>query len=148
MLRKALGDWVDHAVLPFLSTLFHMMSWKVGLALGLMVALSLIEGMGLLLLVPLLLLVGLDTQQGSLGAIDRLVSSVFTWAGRTTLSSVLVAFVLIVSAHGLLQRGQATISFPSRMSLWCFFGGGCTGPLPTSASFSLSGAGRQNLRMC
>ena len=61
----------------YLTTLINVMSWKVALALGLMVCLSLMEGISLLMLVPLLQLVGLDVQQGALGHIAEFVSSIF-----------------------------------------------------------------------
>lgn len=108
---KIATHWLDRALWSYISTLVHLMSWKVGLALGLMVSLSLIEGVGLLMLVPLLRLVGMDTQGGELGAIDRFISSVFTAAGvHPTLITVLVAYVLIISVRGLLQRLQVNIS--------------------------------------
>ncbi len=114
-MKRIPNQWLEHgAERPFwsyTSTLLRAMRWRVGLALGLMISISLIEGVGLLLLVPLLQLVGLDTQQGSLGAIGRWVSSVFRSLGvRPTLSTVLVAYVLLVSAHGLLRRWQAHLS--------------------------------------
>ena len=103
--------WSDRPLWSYISTMVHLMSWRVGLALGLMVSLSLIEGVGLLMLVPLLRLVGMDTQGGELGAIDRFISSVFAAVGvHPTLVSVLIAYVLIISARGLLQRLQVNIS--------------------------------------
>ena len=46
--------WFDKAFWPYISTLGCAMSRKVAVALTLMVSLSLMEGVGLLMLVPLL----------------------------------------------------------------------------------------------
>ena len=63
------------------------MSWKAVLALMLMICLSLMEGIGLLMLVPLLQVVGMNVQQDTLGQIAQFLSSVFTAGGiRPTIS--------------------------------------------------------------
>lgn len=93
------------------ATLVRTMSWKVALAVGVMVCLGLTEGIGLLMLVPLLQLVGLDVQQGAIGRIAQILLSVFTAVGaRPTLIAVLGVYVLIMSLHGLLARWQATLN--------------------------------------
>ena len=103
--------WFDKAFWPYISTLGSAMSWKVTVALTLMVFLSLMEGVGLLMLVPLLGLVGLDVSQGDLGGVARFVSSAFRFAGiHPSLITVLGVYVLIVSAHGLLQCWQAVVN--------------------------------------
>jgi ATP-binding cassette subfamily C protein len=85
--------------------------WKVALALGLTACLGLTEGIGLLMLVPLLQLVGLDVQQGAMGRIAQFLSSAFMAVGlRPTLASVLGAYVLIMSLHGLLSRLQGIVN--------------------------------------
>ncbi|MFQ5829304.1 MAG: ABC transporter ATP-binding protein [Candidatus Methylomirabilia bacterium] len=99
------------ALLPYLSALAGIMGSKAVLALGVMVSLSLTEGAGVLLLVPLLQLVGLEVGQGALGRIAQVLSSVFAAFGvRPTLITVLGLFVLVISARGLLQRWQTTLS--------------------------------------
>lgn len=101
----------DRAFWPYLRALVSLMPRKAGLALGVMVCLSLTEGIGLLMLVPLLQLVGLDVQRGSLGRLAELVAHVFATLGlRPTLAAVLAAYVLIVSAQGLLSRWQTTLN--------------------------------------
>jgi ATP-binding cassette, subfamily C, bacterial len=73
--------------------------------------LGLIEGVGLLLLVPLLQLVGVDARHGSLGGVIDRFSAVFAAAGvRPTLPIVLGVYVLVVTAQSLMQRRQATLS--------------------------------------
>ncbi|HEX5734969.1 MAG TPA: ABC transporter ATP-binding protein [Blastocatellia bacterium] len=87
------------------------MSWRVVLVLTLMLSLGLIEGIGLILLIPLLGLTGIDVQQGAVGAIDSFVASAFNVAGlRPTLMSVLAVYVAITIAHSLLQRWQTVSS--------------------------------------
>lgn len=103
---------VSGTIRTYLATLVSVMSWKVALALALMVCLSLTEGIGLLLLVPLLQLVGLDAQQGSMGRLAEIVSSLFAAVGvRPTLIAVLGLYVLIISMHALLYRWQMILNF-------------------------------------
>jgi ATP-binding cassette subfamily C protein len=95
----------------YLITLINIMSWKATLALGLMICLSLTEGISLLMLVPLLQLVGLDVQQGTLGRIAEFVSSIFSTIGiRPTLIAVLCVYVFIVIIHSLLRRWETSVS--------------------------------------
>lgn len=94
------------------TVLVTVMSWRIALTLGLMVCVSLTEGFGLLLLVPLLQLTGLDVQQSSLDGIAQLFSSAFMTIGmRPTLIAVLGLYVLIVSVHALLCRWQIILNF-------------------------------------
>lgn len=82
---------------------------NVLLALTLMVFTSLTEGISLLLLVPLLQLIGLDVQQGSLGQISDYIGSFFNFMGITpTLAIVLLIYVLIISLNAFLYRIQTT----------------------------------------
>lgn len=80
---------------------------SIAIALGL----GFIEGVGLLLLVPLLQLVGVDAQQGSLGGIIARFSALFGAVGVTpTLPIVLGIYLTIVLVQAALQRRQATLS--------------------------------------
>lgn len=93
-------------------TFLSLMPRKAAVALGVAVCLSLSEGAGLLLIVPLLQLAGLDVQQGAMGRISDFVSSVFAAIGiRPTLVSVLAIYVLIVTIHALLARWQVMSQF-------------------------------------
>jgi ATP-binding cassette, subfamily C, bacterial len=95
----------------YLLTVINIMSWKGALALGLMICLSLTEGASLFMLVPLLQLVGLDVQQGSIGRLAELVSSFFSTIGiRPTLIAVLCIYVVIVIIHSLLRRWETSAS--------------------------------------
>ncbi len=103
---------VNSSVLTYMADLVGVVSWRVALALGLMVCVSLTEGFGLLLLVPLLQLAGLDVQQSSLDGIAQFFSSAFTAIGmRPTLIAVLSLYVLIISIHALLYRWQIILNF-------------------------------------
>jgi ATP-binding cassette subfamily C protein len=87
--------------------LTQLMPRKVVLAITLMVLLSFTEAVGLVLLIPLLGLVGLDVGQGSLGQIGELVSAFFRFLGlEPTLVSVLLIYVLVVSFSAFLTRYQ------------------------------------------
>ena len=95
----------------FTATLLGEMSGRVALVLALMLLVSLIEGVGLILLIPLLGLTGINVQQGTVGAIDGFVSAAFNMAGlRPTLLSVLAVYVLITIALSFLQRWQTVSS--------------------------------------
>jgi ATP-binding cassette subfamily C protein len=95
----------------YLLILIKTMPWKVTLTIGLMVALSFMEGVSLLMLVPLLHLVGLDVQQGSIGQLAQFVSSLFSTIGiQPTLIAVLSIYVMIVIAHSLLRRLETSLS--------------------------------------
>ncbi len=96
--------------LNFLNTFFSFSPGKTILVLGLMVCLSLTEGVSLLMLVPLLQLVGLDVQQGILGRIAEFISSVFATIGiRPTLIAVLGFYVLIIAIYSLLKRWENSV---------------------------------------
>ncbi len=77
-----------------------------------MVCLSFTEGVGLLLLVPLLQLVGVDAQAGS--AVDRVgpvLSSAFASVGlQPTLAAVLTVYVSVAIGQSALQRWNTMLS--------------------------------------
>ncbi len=89
------------------------MSWKkVVLAVVLTLCLSVTQGAQLLLLVPLMQVIGLDVQQGSVGWVANFVASAFAVLGvQPTLSTVLGAFVLFTSGLELITRWQRTFNF-------------------------------------
>ena len=77
---------------------------------ALLVALSLTEWVGLLLLVPLLAVVGLQSDSESLTSVTRRVTALLTQLGiHAALPSVLVVFVLLVAMRAFLQLRQAEI---------------------------------------
>ena len=109
------GILMNRVLWSCLSTLVRIASWKAALALALMVGLSLTEGVGIVMLVPLLYLVGLDVQQGALGQITQFLSSMFAAVNlQPTLVAVLGVYILITSLYGLLARWQATVNLAIR----------------------------------
>ncbi len=92
----------------YLSTVLRITSWSALLNVGLMIASGLTEGIGILLLIPLLQLVGLQVDEGAPARYADLVSGVFAALGvAPTLLSVLGAYVLVVAAQALLQAWQS-----------------------------------------
>jgi ATP-binding cassette subfamily C protein len=88
------------------------MSWKVALAVALTFCLGVTQGAQLLMLVPLMQLVGLDVQQGSVGWIAGLISSVFEAVGlQPTLVPVLGLFTLVTASLALITRWQLIFQF-------------------------------------
>ncbi|MDH3734021.1 MAG: ABC transporter ATP-binding protein/permease [Gemmatimonadota bacterium] len=85
-------------VLNFVAALRRDQPGRVSLALTLMVAASAVDAIGVLLLVPLLGLVGLDAGQGSVGKIGEFVADGLAGLGiPLTLASVLIAYVVLVA---------------------------------------------------
>ncbi|CAN5807956.1 ABC transporter ATP-binding protein [soil metagenome] len=113
--------WQDSTFRLYMATLIGVMSWRVALALVLMISLSLTQGAQLLLLIPLMQLVGLDVQQGSVGWLSELVSSAFELTNlRPTLVTVLVVFVLFSTLLALLTRWQTTFNFKLQQNFTAF----------------------------
>ncbi len=126
-LTRVIGTWIDSTFRAYTATLIRAMSWKVALALALMLSLSVTQGAQLLLLIPLMQLVGLDVQQGSVGWLAEFVSSVFAAIGlQPTLVTVLSVFVLFTTLLALITRWQTTFNFK--------FGGQRVGKIGRSAS--------------
>ena len=96
----------------YISTFKSFKSKNIILALILMVLNSLTEGISLLLLVPLLQIVGLNVQQGSLGEIANYISSFFSYFGITpTLTIILIIYVFIISFNAFIYKLQTVESF-------------------------------------
>ena len=105
--------WVNSTFGIYMGTLLNIVaSRKVALALVLMLAISATQGAQLLLLVPLMQLVGLNVQEGSMSWFADLASSGFAAAGiRPTLTTVLGAFVLLTTTLALIRRYQTIYNF-------------------------------------
>ena len=87
--------------------LFHFKPKMVTLTLCLMVLISLLQGISLILLVPLLQLVGLNVGQGSIGQIASFVSTFFITLGlQLNLLTVLGIYVAVISFIAILNRLQ------------------------------------------
>ena len=91
----------------FVGALVGEASWKLAYVLLLTVCVTLTEGVGLLMLVPLLQVVGLDMGGGAAGRIGGFITSIFDTVGaRPTLILVLVLYVLVISARAFLSSWQ------------------------------------------
>jgi ATP-binding cassette, subfamily C, bacterial len=113
---KLLGPWTDDTFRRYTVTLIEFMSWKIFVALALIICLTFTQGAQLILLVPLMQVVGLDVQQGSVGWVAGFVSSAFATVGlQPTLVPVLVIFVLVSSLLALLRRWQTLFNFRLQM---------------------------------
>lgn len=95
----------------YLAELVKEMPGKVTASLVLAIGLSFTEGVGLLMLIPLLQLAGLDVQEGGLGGLARWILSSFRSVGfQPTLITVLILYVAITGFHALLRRFQTALS--------------------------------------
>jgi ATP-binding cassette subfamily C protein len=109
---KSVSLWIGSTSREYVATLIRVMSWKVAVALALTFCLSVIQGAQVLLLVPMMQLVGLDVQQGSVGWLAGLVSSVFEAVGlQPTLVPVLGIFVLVTASLALMTRWQLIFEY-------------------------------------
>jgi ATP-binding cassette subfamily C protein len=91
----------------YVRTLAGAMPRQLALASGLAVLGALTEGIGLLVLVPLLQLIGVDVQQGSVGRVAGSISALFASLGLPlTLVSVLVIYVALIAADACVRRWQ------------------------------------------
>jgi ATP-binding cassette, subfamily C, bacterial len=69
------------------------------------------EGIGLMMLVPLLVLVGVDAGQGSLNSLAAFFAASFRHMGlQPTLGPVLVVFLVILTLRSLLDLREASLS--------------------------------------
>jgi ATP-binding cassette subfamily C protein len=96
----------------YVTTLVGVASWKVALALVLALCVSVTQGAQLLLLVPLMSLAGLEVQQGTVGRLNELASSLFAAVGvRPSTVTVLSAFALFTISLAALGRWRTSYSF-------------------------------------
>jgi ATP-binding cassette, subfamily C, bacterial len=95
----------------YVGALAHLASWKLAFVSLLTICVSLTEGVGLLLLVPLLQVVGLDMGPSTVGRIAEFITSIFEAVGaRPTLILVLGLYVLVISARALASSWQTVIA--------------------------------------
>lgn len=95
----------------FVATLIAAAPRESALAAVVMLLASVVEGVGLVLLVPLLQLAGVDAGTGADQRIGTALSSTFAWFGATpTLGSVLAVYVGVVVCQSVLFRVQVLLS--------------------------------------
>jgi ATP-binding cassette, subfamily C, bacterial len=101
----------NSTIRSYLGTLADVASWKLVFVSLLTVCVTLTESVGLLLLVPLLQVVGLDLGGGAVGRISGFITSIFDSVGiRPTLTSILGLYVLVISARAFAMSWQAIVS--------------------------------------
>jgi len=112
-MRVPLSVRVQNSTLwGYLSALWKDEGAKVALATALAACLSLTQGVGLLLLLPLLQLVGFNTQQGASANVAYYASAAFASVGMPlTLVTVLGVYVVIMTLYFLLARWQNNLSY-------------------------------------
>lgn len=93
----------------FFAQLVRTTRWRLVGAVALMVAFSLTEGFGILLLLPTLQAAGLNLAgQGQAGRYTRLISRAFGALGiHPSLAALLVIFVFLIAARAALGRFQS-----------------------------------------
>src|SRR5689334_224326 len=98
-------------VLRLVSAVSRTLPGALSRALGLSVLTGLTEGVGTLLLIPLLAGVGLDVSNGGIGRLASFVTSTLRGIGIVpSLGPVLTLYVLVVTAQALLSRQQLIAS--------------------------------------
>ena len=105
------GSWTYSAMRSYMTALCKAASWRITLALALVLCVAAMRGAMLLLLVPLMHIVGLDTEQGPVSRIDDLVSSGFAALSlRPTLIAVLTVYLALSVAQALVTRWQSVFN--------------------------------------
>jgi ATP-binding cassette, subfamily C, bacterial len=112
-LRAPLSVRVQNGALwRYVSALRNDEGAKVALAIALGACLSFTQGVGLLLLLPLLQLVGFTTAQGASAGVAHYAAAAFAVLGLPlTLVTVLGVYVVIMTLYFLLTRWQNNLSY-------------------------------------
>ncbi len=102
----------------FATTLFLASPRRAAMTALLTIGVGLFEGVGLLLLIPLLQLIGLDAQHGGMGRLMAVVRHAFDTVGvAVTLPRVLLLYVAVIALQSVVQRWQAIVSAALRRDL-------------------------------
>jgi ATP-binding cassette subfamily C protein len=97
----------------YVRTLAGAMPRQLALATGLTALGTVTEGVGLLVLVPLLSLIGVDVLQGAVGRVAAGVAAAFDWLGLPlNLFSVLGVYVALIAGSAWIRRSQ-TVTYCS-----------------------------------
>ena len=100
---------MNRAALRFVRELARSAGWRLTAAVALMVAFSMTEGLGILLLLPTLQAAGLDLAgQGSAGRYARIIERAFSAVGVTPSLEILLAmFVVLIALRTIVGRLQS-----------------------------------------
>ena len=109
---KAASTPADSSMLwSYIGALLQVASWKLAFVSLLTICVVLTEGVGLLLLVPLLQVVGLDMGPNAVGRIAGSITSIFGAVGaRPTLVIVLGLYVVVISARAFASSRQTVVA--------------------------------------
>jgi ATP-binding cassette, subfamily C, bacterial len=117
-LTKIANAWAGSTTKAFLEVMVETTSWKVALVPALTLLRSVSQGAQILLLVPLMQIVGLNVQQGSVGELSKVVSSAFAFAGiQPTLPVVLAIFMGFSVVLAFIGRLQTTFDMKLEQDL-------------------------------
>jgi ATP-binding cassette, subfamily C, bacterial len=101
-----------HGVLGYVGSLCTVLSWRLIPAVLLTLLAGFTEGISILLLIPLLQIVGVDVGHGPVGRLGELASGLLTTLHlRPSLLTVLVVFVVLVSAKAWLARFVTLVNY-------------------------------------
>ena len=102
---------MKNSLRAYLAELFGFAGRRVFYALFLMIFLGLVEGVGILMLIPLMQLAGLTDSGAATGGLSGFMANFFRHAGLPlNITSVLVVYIGIVSLFACLKRGQTVIN--------------------------------------
>ena len=105
-----------HSLLAFTRHLLRFTGWRSLAVLGLMLVAALSEGIGLVLLLPIMSLAGLGSESGfSLGIIDTIVDSLSSANIELTLHGLVAVFVLLMVFRQLIVYASTRLSENTRI---------------------------------
>jgi len=106
--RGVAGGAAVSTLRSFVTIMVGTAPWRIAFTLTLTISLSLIEGVGIVLVVPLLQLVGLDVQRAAVGRIAELAAATLASLGlQPTLITVLGVYLAVVGIRTHVARWQA-----------------------------------------
>ncbi len=121
-LLKAASRWTSGGFRTYVATLLEVASRKVAIALVMTLLVSGLQGARLLLLIPLMQLVGLRVDGGSIGWFNELVESMFAAVGlRPTLGMVLLALLIFSAVVAVLNRWLTTFGYALQEEFAAYF---------------------------
>lgn len=102
----------------FIQTIYEIVGWKVLIPILMALFQALLEGIGVMMLVPLLGFVGIAGSSGFAGTINTFITIVFDILGLPkNLLTILLIYIILVSCREILVRTQALLSSKIQHSL-------------------------------
>jgi ATP-binding cassette, subfamily C, bacterial len=108
-MSAAFRPW--RTLVQFLAHLVEVMRWRVGLAIGLALLSSVTEGLGLVLMLPVLKTLGVDTGTTQTNGLLAKGLALVGLRGEPRFGILLVAIGLVVAAQALLTLWQARTAY-------------------------------------